>query len=73
MWTSLHEKLVEHSVNSTYLMDGETMFDDYLVSRDDVYVELFRETGDVEVDCLIVYVCIYCLNFLFMCTKLLRD
>ena len=52
MWTLLHEKLVEYSVNSTSLMDGETMFDDYLVTRDDVYAELFRATGDVEVDCL---------------------
>ena len=52
MWESLFIFLQLRAENSSELLDGKTIFDDSLVTKDKMYEALFQETGNALLDSL---------------------
>ena len=52
MWESLFNFLQLFSKDSSELLDGKTMFDDSLVTKDKMYETLFQKTGNAFLDSL---------------------
>ena len=52
MWVTLLEYLEQNSANENGMMRGETFYAPEFLSKDEVYVELFKETNDLFLDTL---------------------
>ena len=52
VWVSLNEKLRDYSKDASVLIAGNSLFDESLLTKDDVYRELFNDTGSLLLDAL---------------------